>query len=422
MEINLDIAHAYKSEKTISSKKTIVFKKEMEHNLDIAHAYKSEKTVSSKKTIVFKKVMENNFQENLKGKYILNKKKKRNKKKKLKKIQELQIIPYDAVDDDSKGKNLTPTYYYTFYDDELSALFAEKKNRMINLYNSGLRLVDTVDGAIMTNHGGHAVFILVKRSDALRHNNNGRADSESLQWLMKHHNNVNIRGSAKSGFSEKYVTIGAHGSHFKQGIHIKKLSGKNKEFHEPYLKKWFGRIKLIASEYMQFGLLSSLAISKFIVDDNITYDYNKGKQNNDDIPESNWDKMPKSIWASMASSYNYISPAHTDDDSFLSCLTTTLYPNNEPRNGSYQYPFDSKICCYFCLPGVNTMIALRPGDVLFFNPLQKHCLSQRTIDYLDEKLYCSAFYLTTKQVSGNNNTKPYNFDEKISQISNLARK
>ena len=121
----------------------------MEHHLDIAHAYKSEKTVSSKKTIVFKKVMENNFQENLKGKYILNKKKKRNKKKKLKKIQELQIIPYDAVDDDSKGKNLTPTYYYTFHDEndaqkkELSPLFEEKKNRMINLYNSGLRLVDT---------------------------------------------------------------------------------------------------------------------------------------------------------------------------------------------------------------------------------------------------------------------------------------
>ena len=55
--------------------------------------------------------------------------------------------------------------------------------------------------------------------------------------------------------------------------------------------------------------------------------------------------------------------------------------------------------------GVNTAIALRPGDVLFFNPLQKHCLSQRTLHYLDEKLYCSAFYLTTKQISGNDNTK-----------------
>ena len=77
----MDIAHAYKSEKTISSKKTIVFKKEMEINLDIAHAYKSEKTISSKKTIVFKKQMEHNFQDNLKDKFIFKKVKKRKKKK-----------------------------------------------------------------------------------------------------------------------------------------------------------------------------------------------------------------------------------------------------------------------------------------------------------------------------------------------------
>ena len=50
--------------------------------MDIAHAYKSEKTISSRKTIVFKKEMETIFKDNLKRKYILNKKKKRNKKKK----------------------------------------------------------------------------------------------------------------------------------------------------------------------------------------------------------------------------------------------------------------------------------------------------------------------------------------------------
>ena len=290
---------------------------------------------------------------------------------------------------------------------------------MINLYSSGLRVVDTVDGAIMTKHG-HPVFILVKRIDALQHNNNGRADYETLEWLMKHNNNVNVRGTAKSGFSEKYVTVGAHGSHFEKGMHIKKLSGKNKEFHEPYLKKWFGRVKKIAKEYLPFGLLSRLSISKFIVDDNMTYDYKEEKRcEENEIPKSIWAKMPKSIWASMASSYNYVSPVHSDNDSFLSCLTTTLYPNAEPRNGRYQYPHHCKICCYFCLPGVNTAIALRPGDVLFFNPLQKHCLSQRTVEYLDEKLYCSAFYLTTKQISSNNNTKVFDHHEKLSQISSL---
>ena len=35
----------------------------------------------------------------------------------MKKIKELQIIPYETVDDDSKEKMLTPTYYYTFHDD-----------------------------------------------------------------------------------------------------------------------------------------------------------------------------------------------------------------------------------------------------------------------------------------------------------------
>ena len=290
---------------------------------------------------------------------------------------------------------------------------------MINLYSSGLRVVDTVNGAIMTKLG-HPIFILVKRIDALQHNNNGRADYETLEWLMKHNNNVNVRGTAKSGFSEKYVTVGAHGSHFETGMHIKKLSGKNKEFHEPYLKKWFGRVKKIAKEYLPFGLLSRLSISKFIVDDNMTYDYKKEKLCEDEqMPKSVWEKMPKSVWASMASSYNYVSPVHTDNDSFLSCLTTTLYPKAEQRNGRYKYPDHCEICCYFCLPGVNTAIALRPGDVLFFNPLQKHCLSQRTINYLDEKIYCSAFYLTTKQISGNDNSKIFDDAEKIRQISLL---
>ena len=35
----------------------------------------------------------------------------------MKKIKELLIIPYEAVDDDCKGKVLMPTYYYTFHND-----------------------------------------------------------------------------------------------------------------------------------------------------------------------------------------------------------------------------------------------------------------------------------------------------------------
>ena len=229
--------------------------------MDMAHAYKSMKTSSSRRTIVYKHGMEVEFKRTIKGEIIISKSKNIKMKKKFNKIKGLEIIPYEAsfdMNNDIIGKSKNKIYYYTFHKDndakkkELEQLFNNNVNQMINLYSSGLRVVDTVDGAIMTKHG-HPVFILVKRIDALQHNNNGRADYETLEWLMKHNNNVNVRGTAKSGFSEKYVTVGAHGSHFEKGMHIKKLSGKNKEFHEPYLKKWFGRVKKIAKEYLPFG-------------------------------------------------------------------------------------------------------------------------------------------------------------------------
>lgn len=386
--------------------------------MNIAHAYKTTNTNSSKRTVVHKKGMEENFGNISNGNHYKNK----HKTTKLNNLDQITIendyiinVEHDTIQKKMKTNcnSSTKNYYYTFHDkndtnkNELNQLFLDSNNNMIDFYTSGMDVVDTYDGAI-TSDNDYPLFILVQRDDALLHQSNGRADYDCLEWLMDHHNNLNIRGNEKSGFSKKYVTVGAHGSHFKKGLHIKKLKGKRVEFHEPYLKKWFGRIQKLASEYLPFGLLSSLMISKFIVDDNISYHYKTGIQGEDELN--------KSIWASMASSYNYISPSHTDNDAFLSCLTITLYPSNEPRNGRYRYPKKCEICCYFCFPGVNKAIALRPGDVLFFNPLQKHCISQRTINYLDEKLYCSSFYITTKQISGNDNTKPFEVNERINRL------
>jgi hypothetical protein len=386
--------------------------------MNIAHAYKSMKTNSSKRSIVFKSGMEHNYLDVIKGDNDNNKNHLKAIYKNLSKQLELEIIPIDDEIDknqyyNAESDSVTNNYYYTFHDEkdsnknELNPLYLNKNNNLINLFDTGFRLVDTNDGAIMMKND-NPIFILVKRNDAIEHNNNGRADYETLEWIMKHHCNIKSRGTERSGFSENYFTIGAHGSHFERGIHIKKLIGKGVEIHEPHLKKWFGRVKKMAVEYLPRGLLSSLMISKFIVDDKINYDYNALKNSNG--------KFNRSIWASMASSYNYISPAHTDNDSFLSCLTTTLYPAAEPRNGKYMYPYKSDICCYFCLPGVNTAVALRPGDILFFNPMQKHCLSQRTEEYISEKLYCSSFYITTKQISGNDNSKHFDLEEKLNEL------
>jgi actin-related protein len=212
--------------------------------MNIAHAYKSMKTNSSMRSIVFKKGIEEDFQETNRGKNI----RKVNEKKKPKKInrtKDLEVITYEDKydgEEDKKNKSTQKLFYYTFHNEvdsqknELIQLFQNSNHKMIHFYTSGLRIVNTTNGAIMMKKG-YPVFILVKRKDSLEHNKNGRADHDCLEWLMTHHNNVNLRGSEKSGFSEKYVTVGAHGSHFEKGFHIKKLKGKHKEFFEPYLKK-----------------------------------------------------------------------------------------------------------------------------------------------------------------------------------------
>ena len=64
---------------------------------------------------------------------------------------------------------------------------------------------------------------------------------------------------------------------------------------------------------------------------------------------------------------------------------------------------DDEIACHFMFPEYGIAIALRPGDVLFFNPLHYHCLSERNILYADEKVFVTSFYLKAAQIGLNDN-------------------
>ena len=110
-----------------------------------------------------------------------------------------------------------------------------------------------------------------------------------------------------------------------------------------------------------------------------------------------------SVWASAALSYNYVSPAHIDKDAFLSCLMVTYIPDS-CKSIYYKYTEDMDVALYFCLPEFGVSVALRPGDVLFFNPLYYHCISQRTEEYLCDEIYVTSFYMKTGQIGGNDNS------------------
>ena len=154
--------------------------------MNFAHAYKSMKTNSSKKSIVFKSGMEKNYLDTINGHNNFKKHHLKALNKKLLKQQELEQIPIiDEIDKnqyyDVESNNNINNFYFIFHDEidsnknELDPLYLNKNNNMIIFFESGLCLVDTKDGAIMMKNN-NLIFILVKRKDAIEHNNNGRAD------------------------------------------------------------------------------------------------------------------------------------------------------------------------------------------------------------------------------------------------------
>ena len=62
------------------------------------------------------------------------------------------------------------------------------------------------------------------------------------------------------------------------------------------------------------------------------------------------------------------------------------------------------IVVYFCFPRIGIAVALRPGDILVFNPREHHSVSSRCT--LDHDIYFTAMYLKSAVVSLNDNTIP----------------
>jgi hypothetical protein len=392
----------------------------------ISHTYKCTNSTSAERTRICNNAIVNHFHipsfatvGNRKTKNKINKKTKRFNQ--LENVGEFytNVNDHEVVDNINKGDMVfdaarqkfikKKTFYYNFYNDtnriegdldsELKQLFENASINMVKIRESGFQIIDTYQGCRMT-HDNYPVFFLVPRSDAIKVNKNKKADHDCLMWLSNNHSNLYIRGKEVSGFGNSYVTVGAHSNRNAKGIHIKKINDDGKKYHEPYLRKWFQRAKLFAIKYLPVGLMSGLQLAKFLVDDEINYEFNKNHTNKKIINDS--------VYASMATSSNYIAPAHVDKDSFLSCLFVTLKTENNTNDSKKDFEYENimDVCVYFSFPDYNKTVALRPGDVLFFNPLKKHCVSQRTMEYISDNVFCSTFYINTKTISGNDATKP----------------
>ena len=106
----------------------------------------------------------------------------------------------------------------------------------------------------------------------------------------------------------------------------------------------------LAKAFLPTGLLSQLKHIKKMVNDTVAIN------NEQDF---------NSVWASIATSCNYVSPGHTDKDAFLSCLICSHVPKEISTNTKHFYKMEDKVACYFEFPEYGRAVALRSGDVLF---------------------------------------------------------
>ena len=57
---------------------------------------------------------------------------------------------------------------------------------------------------------------------------------------------------------------------------------------------------------------------------------------------------------------------------------------------------------YFCFPRLGIAVALRPGDLLIFNPLEPHAISSRCNN--DDQIFCISMYMKSAIVGLNDNS------------------
>ena len=102
-----------------------------------------------------------------------------------------------------------------------------------------------------------------------------------------------------------------------------------------------------------------------------------------------------STFAALSFGINVHLSCHTDDDFAYSVVTVHM--------GQHDYSVtEDNIIVYFCFPWLGMAVALRPGDILIFNPLEPHAVSSHVKKGYE--VLALSMYLKTAIVGLNDNT------------------
>jgi hypothetical protein len=277
---------------------------------------------------------------------------------------------------------MTETYFDSFVDNH-----ENPTSLIIHDVRQSLHIVDTIYGSRLMDTLNEPVYILVPRAESIQRIASRVQDHQCLEKLLME-SSITKRGKNRSGISQNYLTLGAHARRGGTGISMKEPPPKIlKEYNN--LKTIINRVETIAKTILPSTILRGLNMAK----------------RNVNSTESMTDTK-NCIWPSVAVSSNYISPAHVDEDFFLSCLTITTDENISvpPREKTRKYTLDEVGAQIFCFPTFGIGVMLRPGDILLFNPKHYHCCAMRETFYENKNVVISSFYLKTSIIGRNNNS------------------
>ena len=252
-----------------------------------------------------------------------------------------------------------------------------------------LSIVDETNGFYMMDDSEIPVFLMPPRDQVLQINGATYAGDLSAIKNLNKHSIHTPRSSSREGFSttgeQPFITAGVKANRAGHGYVNSSFCTKNpRDWNR--IVKLTKRMEHVLKKFTPPSVVRAMEMVK---------EERKFPTMCSNVGEHSAKCKETSFFASVASAKNYCSPAHIDDDFFLCMLTIHTDRKEVMKN--------MNVAQYFCFPEVGVAIALRPGDMLIFNPRHPHCVSLREIFYEKEDSYCTSFYLKTDIVSGNNN-------------------
>ena len=252
-------------------------------------------------------------------------------------------------------------------------VFPRLPNKADLYHVSKLKIIDSLEGALMPG-----VFTLLPR-EKVRRIVSQKKTFRAFQTLESKGSCNKKNGERITIFeslSSKYVTLGAYGPRIRRGIEYSThgLEGNESAWNE--MSRFYGRVVEVATSYLPSEYVYGISRSREFV----------GAK-----PSPLKNNSSRDLWPAISSGRNVFLNSHKDDN-FCYSLTTVLedvgFEDNAP------------ISNYFCFPQQGVSVALRPGDLLLFNPHVYHSVSSRSTK---NDVYCISFYMKIAYIGGNDN-------------------